>query len=430
MGLEKRIKEDIATIVLAGGQGTRLFPLTETRCKPAVGFGGRYRLIDVPISNSLNSEIRKIYVIAQFFASELYQHVMSTYHRDLFQTGYLELLCPEETADQVLWFKGTADAVRQKLDYLLKAPVEYFLILSGDQLYNIDFSEMLDFAKNTKADLVISSLPVLESEAVRMGLMRTRADSSITDFREKPKDKETLQHFELPKEFLAGQNIKNAKEPHYLGSMGIYVFRRSALINLLKEKGDDFGKDLIPLQIKKGKTYAYVYQGYWEDIGTIASYYQASLSIMSHQNCLNIYDEMRPIHTRPLNLPSPMIKNARILNSLISQGSIVEGKEISNSILGVRSQIKKGSVIRNSILMGNNFYRPSYYQTPPLPPQFSIGENCLIERTIIDEHTFIGNNVQLINEKGLTSYDGDGIYIRDGIIIVKTGTTLNDGFVL
>jgi len=420
MGTQEDLIKRVAAVILAGGQGTRLFPLTQHRCKPAVGFGGRYRLIDIPLSNSLNSDITRLFVISQYFASSLHQHILATYHLDFFQTGGIELLCPEEIPDRKIWFKGTADAVRQNLEHLVKSPVDYFLILSGDQLYNIDFREMVRFAKEKNADMVVAALKVPEEEAKRMGVLKIDATNHIKDFYEKPKDREVLNRFV----------ITDGKASFYLGSMGIYVFKREALIALLQEEGHDFGQHLIPIQIKKGNAYTYHYRGYWVDIGTIDSFYEANMALLDQKNCLNTYDESNPIYTQPYNLPSPMIKEAVIRNSLIGQGAIIEGNEIINSVIGIRSHIKRGTRISHSIVMGNHFYRPPLHQHPPLPKEFSIGENCIIERAIIDEHTYIGNKVRLINKDKRETFDGDGVYIRDGIIIVTTGTELPDGYIL
>jgi glucose-1-phosphate adenylyltransferase len=415
---EAELADKVTAVVLAGGQGTRLFPLTLTRCKPAVSFGGCYRLIDVPLSNSLHSKISRIFVISQYFASHLNQHITAS-----FPSGCIELLCPEETADKKVWFEGTADAVRKNLDHLLKTPADYFLILSGDQLYSMDFKKMLDFAIAKDADLVIASLPVEEPEARRMGLLKLDPAMKVLQFMEKPTDAKVLQALQLPADVA-----KNERK--YLGSMGIYIFKRAALIDLLKEHGEDFGRHLIPAEVSKGKTYAFVFDGYWEDIGTIASYYHANLALVDHKHCLEIYDEEKPIYTRPQNLASPLIKKTLIKDSLISQGAIIEADEITHSLIGMRAHLKRGSVIRDSIIVGNEWYTPQKHQSPPLPSQFIIGENCHIEKAIIDEHTCIGNNVQLTNKKGLKTFDGDGIYIRDGIIIVTTGTHVPDNFVL
>lgn len=418
----------VATIVLAGGQGTRLFPLTATRCKPAVCFGGRYRLIDVPISNSLNSHINQIFVISQYFAAELHQHILTTYQLDAFRTGGLELLTPQETMKGKAWFKGTADAVRQTLDTILRSPAEWFLILSGDQLYNMDLLSMLEFAKNQDADLVIASTPVLEPEAKRMGLLQVNESKQIFNFFEKPQEAHILQQYQLSPSFLK-ENGKTSSETQYLASMGIYVFKRAALIKMLAEEGDDFGKDLITKFIQKAKCSAYVYQGYWEDIGTVASYYKANL-ILTEGKGLNTYQENNRIYSSPQHIPGAFIQGTKITDSLINQGAIIEAEEISHSVIGLRVLIKKGTVIRDSIILGNRTYHPFLDQVLPADQYFSIGENCRIEKAIIDEEARIGNGVELINKNHLDKYDGDGIYIRDGIIIVTSGTEIPDHFVL
>lgn len=406
----------VAGIVLAGGQGTRLFPLTKTRCKPAVGFGGRYRLIDIPLSNALNSKINRLFVISQYFASNLHQHILETYRFDLFKEGGIELLSPEEDAEKKVWFEGTADAVRKNLPHLVKAPVDYFLILSGDQLYNIDLADLLEFARKTNAEMVIASLYVTENEAHRMGVMKIDETFHVKEFKEKPKTTEELKPFEVKKGYLA--------------SMGIYVFRRDVLLSLLEQPGVDFGHHLIPFQAAKGGSYAYIYNGYWVDIGTIASFFEANMSLLNQRHCLQTYNEASPIYTRPHNLPSPLIINTKINRSYISQGSIIEAAEIDHSVIGMRTRVGKGTKIRHSILMGHQSYSAPLHQHPPLPQNFTIGENCLIEKAIIDEHTCIGNRVQLINKDNLETYDGEGICIRDGIIIVTTGTQLPDNFIL
>ncbi|MBS0629586.1 MAG: NTP transferase domain-containing protein [Verrucomicrobia bacterium] len=418
----------VATIILAGGQGTRLHPLTATRCKPAVSFGGRYRLIDVPLSNSLNSNINQIFVISQYFASELHQHILSTYQLDMFRTGGLELLTPQETAKGKAWFKGTADAIRQSLDYILRSNAEWFLILSGDQLYNMDLIAMLNFATTKDADMVIAALPVLEPEAKRMGLLKINALSTITEFYEKPQDPAILQQYELSKAFLK-ENGKATDKTQYLASMGIYVFKRKALVEILNQPGDDFGRDLIPKFIHQAKCCAYLYEGYWEDIGTVASYYQANL-LLTEGKGLNTYIEDNQIYAAPQHVPNAMIMGTRIKGSLIGQGSIIEAESIEHSIVGVRALIKKGTVIRDSIIAGNRTYHPFLNQSMPANQYYSIGENCHISKTIIDEECRIGNNVQLINKDNLDKYDGEGIFIRDGIIIVTSGTEIPDNFIL
>lgn len=392
----------VASIILAGGQGTRLHPLTKSRCKPSVSYGGKYRLIDIPISNSLNAKIQQIFVISQYFTVPLHQHIQNTYH--YFQNSKIKTLSPRGPWPERVYFKGTADAIRQNIEAFKNTTAEYFLILSGDQLYNIDFSEMLRFCLAQDADLTIACLPIDAKEAKRMGILKIDANHAVQGFIEKPSQ---------PSEEYLYQD-----KTHYLGSMGIYIFKRGALFALLEETGDDFGKDLIPLQLKKGKTSAYIYKGYWEDIGTIGAYYAANIALTKQENCLNTYDELNPIFTQPHHLPNPLIRDTIINQSIIGQGAVIEAKEISNSIVGMRLKINKGTLIRNSVLLET------------ILPSYTIGENCLLEKVILDENCSIGNNVQLTNRQQLEQFEGDGIFIRDGIIIVTSGTKVPDNFIL
>lgn len=422
---------EVATIILAGGRGTRLQPITNHHSKPAIAYGGRYRLIDIPISNSINSDFRQIFVIAQYLSGELQHHIHQTYHFDLYHPGTVDVLTPQmNESGKKEWFKGTADAVRKNLPVILKSSADYFLILSGDQLYNINFREMLDFARSKKADLTIASIPVAEKEAKRMGLLKINSSCSVIDFFEKPKEKKVLKRFELTSSFYKKAKLKEPNESSYLGSMGIYIFKREALVNLLKkDKREDFGYHLISTALKKMKTAAYVYSGYWEDIGTVASYYEANLILTRSMKGLNTYDENNPIYTRPTFLPGPKIKQTKISHSIICEGCTIEAEEITNSVIGLRSDIRKGTIIRDTVLMGNHFYMPPLHDGKPLKQDFWIGENCHIERAIIDEHVQIGNNVKLINKKKHTNYDKAPIHVRDGIIIVTAGAKLPNNFV-
>ncbi|PCI95624.1 glucose-1-phosphate adenylyltransferase [Candidatus Aerophobetes bacterium] len=423
--------DDVATIILAGGQGTRLYPLTEKRCKPNVCFAGRYRLIDIPISNSLNSGIKQIYIISQYFSTSLNHHIKETFQFDHIQGAMLSFLHPEENEKGLNWYKGTADAIRKNLEVFKECPSEYFLILSGDQLYNMDLHAMVKFAKEKEADLTIATLPVKEKEAKRMGLVRVDESYDVMDFVEKPQDQKILKNYRVSEEFLREKEFKDPKEHHYLGSMGIYIFKKDALFKLLEEdKRDDFGRHLITSQINKGKTAAFYYDGYWEDIGTISSYYEANLALTRNHLGLDLYNESFPIFANPVNLPCARVCSTKIENSILCQGSHIEALEVTHSMLGLRSHVKKGTIIRNTIVIGNQFYEPPSSMADHLPESFSIGENCQIEKAIIDEHVLIGDNVKLINKDNLETYDSDGVYIRDGIIIVASGTTLPDNFVL
>ncbi|MDE3055616.1 MAG: glucose-1-phosphate adenylyltransferase [Verrucomicrobiota bacterium] len=422
----------VTTIILAGGQGTRLHPLTLNHSKPAVSYGGRYRLIDIPISNSINSDFRNIFVIAQYLSGELEHHIQQTYHFDSFNPGSVDVLTPQENErGERHWFQGTADAIRKNLPTILKSSADYFLILSGDQLYNMNFQSMVDFAQEKRAELTIASLPVTAQEAKRMGLLKIDEDHNVVDFIEKPKEPHLMDPFLLDKTFFSNHESTLPDKNHYLASMGIYLFTREGLTGLLQQDSrNDFGYHLISTAVSRGKTAAFVYKGYWEDIGTVSSYYEANLNLTDASRKLDTYDEKNPIFTRPTYLPGPKISSTRICNSIICEGSIIEAEEISHSVIGLRSHIKKGTILRDCVMMGNHFYLPPTHQNYPIPSNFWIGEDCLIEKAIIDEHVQIGNRVVLVNKDKLSHYDGNGIYIRDGIIIVTSGAVVPDGFVL
>ncbi|MBM3200788.1 MAG: glucose-1-phosphate adenylyltransferase [Chlamydiae bacterium] len=406
-----------SAIILAGGQGSRLFPLTQHRCKPAVMFGGRFRLIDVAVSNSLNSSITEIFVISQFLAPTINGYVKKAYTDIKRQNHKIHILSPQQDQGESSLYLGTADAIRKNIDILQNSTNEYFVILSGDQLYTMDIGDALNFAKKTDADLVIATLLVDQEDAERMGVMKISKTHEIVDFFEKPQSPEILGKFHLEESF--------SKEKPYLGSMGIYIFKRETLLHLLQEDPrEDFGKHLIPTQMQKGKTYAYIFNGYWEDIGTISSFYEANLKLLKKDTPFDLYNERYPIYGEKLHLPPAKIINTKVLDSTICDGSVVESSEIKDSLIGIRSHIKSGTKIVSSIIMGNQQYSSDDQKTSP----YSIGSNCHIEKAIIDEHCVIGNNVKLVNEKNIKHLDAKEYFIRDGIIIVAAGTYLPDGF--
>ncbi|WP_079989576.1 sugar phosphate nucleotidyltransferase [Candidatus Protochlamydia phocaeensis] len=421
----------VASLILSGGEGTRLYPLTLTRCKPAINFGGKYRLIDVPISNSIHADCHKIFVLTQFLSSSLHHHIFQTYMQGGRASEMIEILTAEQRPTHKNWFQGTADAVRQNMDYLLECPVEYFLILSGDQLYNINFREMVLFAKKTDADVVIAALPVTAQEATRMGVLKINENDFITDFYEKPQEKELLQKLRSPSETLERAGVNPASKRHHLGSMGIYLFKRKALVDLLmKDPREDFGKHLIPTKVQSGQAAAFLYDGYWEDIGTIETFYQANMALTESNPKFSFHNELRPIFTSRYDLPPAKFFQTQIDKSLLCEGAIVEADEVTHSLLGPRTMIRKGSIIRDTYIMGNDYYISTVSDHHRLPPAPHIGENCLIKRAIIDKNVHIGHGVQLINKQNLTHYNGENIFIRDGIIIVPRGATLPDGFIL
>lgn len=406
-----------ATIILAGGQGTRLFPLTLSRCKPDVSFGGRYKLIDIPISNSINANISRIFVISQYFATSLNHHIATTFRAETLSGTAIQMLTPEETREKKSWYKGTADAVRQNIGHFEQLPLDYIIILSGDQLYNMDLLDMLTFAKKKEADLTIATIPVSEKEASRMGIMKIDANGYIIDFVEKPKSKEVLEKYKL----------QDLNRP-YLGSMGIYIFKKERLIEILKEEnGDDFGKDIIPRQIaSKTKTASYIYDGYWEDIGTVESFYTANLALTTHDLGLNLYNEVAPIYSQHVHLPSASMKKTIVHDSIICEGSMIKAKEILHSLIGIRSRIGEDTVIHDSIIMGNSTYHAGIKESDPY--EYLIGARCLIKKAIIDEQTLIEDEVYLVNQDHRSTFDSDHLYVRDGIIVVPSGAHIKKGF--
>lgn len=421
----------VCCVILGGGAGTRLFPLTKRNCKPAILFGGRFRLIDVPLSNALNSHINKNYIVTQFLSASLHQHIFHTYRTESFKQGFIEILGAEQKPEKNVWFKGTADAIRQNLEYLVETPAEYFLILSGDQLYHMDFQKMMQCAIQKDVDVLVATLPVNKKDAKRMGIMKVNEDHDIIDFYEKPQDDSILERLVTPRSALEKMGLPHETDRNYLGSMGIYLFKRSCLFKLLiEDMRDDFGKHLIPTKVKMGSIAAYAHDGYWEDIGTIESFYEANIALTSKTPPFNLYDESNPIITSSSFLPGARISNAQVTDSIICDGSFVDACEVTNSILGQRTILKRGSRVQNSYIMGNDFYHFPIRDSHGLPDRLIIEEDCTIRNTIIDKNVFIGRGAQLINKNKLRDFDGPNVFIRDGIIVVPRGATIPPGFVI
>lgn len=418
--------QQVDAIILGGGRGTRLLPLTLTRSKPGICFGGYYRLIDVAISNAINSLCHKVSVITQFFSTSLHHHIYRTYQQNFFSHGRIQLLPAEERPSHQGWFSGTADAVRQNMGYLTESHADYFLILSGDQLYTLNFQKMLEAAYTTNADLTVAATPVDAESATRMGILQINEDKKIVNFVEKPEHPSQFPGFTIPQQFC---KKSTRSSPHYLASMGIYLFKREALIDLLaQDHREDFGKHLIPTKVAEGKASAYLYDGYWEDIGTIPSFHKANIALTQGSPFFNYYDEKWPILCRHNNLPGPKVSKTSLNNVIMCEGSIINAKEVSNSILGPRTIIKNNAVICDTYIMGNDFYVPPKHSK--LSKELSIGENTVISGAIIDKHASIGKNVQLTNKQNFLNFDSDNVYIRDGIIVVPRGAIVPNGYIL
>jgi glucose-1-phosphate adenylyltransferase len=426
----KQDMSSVGAIILGGGQGTRLFPLTHANCKPAILFGGRYRLIDIPISNALHSGITKIFVLTQFLARSLHSHIFHTYRHDSFSPGFIEILSAEQRPGNSEWYKGTADAVRQNIQYLKESSCEYFLILSGDQLYKMDYRQLIEWAEESDSDVVVATLPVGAKDAKRMGIMKVNEDQQIIDFLEKPSTEQDLSRMITSPTALNALGCNMKSERNYLGSMGIYLFKRDSLISLLEsDLRDDFGKHLIPNQVNKGKVSAFIHDGYWEDIGTIDAFYHANMALNLDNPPFSIYDEGKPIFSTPCFLPGARVYQCQVNNSTLCEGSLIWAEEISNSLLGQNTIIRKGTIVQDSYIMGND--TPSYKNRQSHNNEiYSIGEDCFIKKAIFDKNVTIGNRVQLTNRQKLKTYDSMNVFIRDGIIVVPKGATIPNDFVL
>ncbi len=424
--------DNVVAVILGGGAGSRLFPLTQERSKPAVPLGGTYRLIDVPVSNCINSQITQIFVLTQYNSASLNRHISRTYRFSSFSTGFVEVLAAEQTKDSPEWFQGTADAVRQMLPHLRDWRVNTLLILSGDHLYRMDYRKFLARHYETGADLTISVIPCRPDEAEEFGLLKTDEARSIVEFKEKPKGK-ALDAMRVDTTAL-GLSAQEAENRPFLASMGIYVFNYDRLVDLLKTDDSwvDFGREIIPAAIEKYNVQAHLFNDYWEDIGTIRSFYEANLDLASPLPKFNFFDTESPIYTRSRYLPPSKLHNCDIDNSMVCEGCILSGARVRNSIIGLRSRIDSGVNIEDSIVMGSDFlesYEEVRHNAAASRPHIGIGQNSMIKRAILDKNVRIGSNVKLVNRQGVQHADGDGrsYYIREGIIIIPKNATIPDG---
>lgn len=413
----------VLAIILGGGRGGRLFPLTKYRSKPAVPLAGKYRLIDIPLSNCLNSGFNNIYVLTQFLSESLNKHISRAYKLDSFSRGFVEIIAAEQSMEKTDWFQGTADAVRQSLRHFTDPRFEYFFILSGDQLYAIDLRDVLKTHLDKKADITVCCKSVPAGEASQLGVMKTVPDGKITCFIEKPSE-----------ERLQGVSFQEESRPHVLASMGIYVFNREVLWELLTTSNKaDFGRGIIPDAISVKKVFAHPFKGYWVDIGTIQSYYEASLSLISPNSPINFYNEEWPFYSRSRYLPVSRIEESHLEQSMVADGSILERTTIRHSIIGLRSVIQSGTTIESSIIMGNDYFEDEGVKERKRQegiPDLGIGKNCLIQQAIIDKNVRMGNGVKIINPKKHTHFEGKNYVIVDGITVVEKNAVIPAGSVL
>ena len=413
-------------IVMGGGAGTRLFPLTKDRAKPAVPLGGKYRLVDIPISNCLNSGMRSIYVLTQFNSLSLHRHIQASYKFDNFSRSFIDILAAQQTPEGSQWYQGTADAVRQNMRYFLEGPFDYFLILSGDQLYRMDFRALLHQHIRSGADITLATKPVHREKVCEFGIMQSGVDRRITRFVEKPTDASVLEEMKMSRELMT--EIGSDKEEElFQASMGIYIFNRDVLVECLNNNLADFGKHVIPQSIEKQNVGAYIFQGYWEDIGTVRAFYEANLNLTDLLPEYSFFEAAAPIYTHPRFLPGSKINGATLRQAIIADGCIISDAHLERSVIGVRSIIQSGATIRNSIVMGADYFEQD---RPPdsRQPAIGIGRNCVIDRAIIDKNARIADGVVITPEGKPTDFDGDNYFIRDGIVIVPKNAVIPAGF--
>jgi len=430
--MPRRNASHVLSIILAGGAGKRLFPLTQDRSKPAVPLGGKYRLIDVPISNCLNSGLNKIFVLTQFNSASLNYHIINSYRFDPFSRGFIEVLAAEQTMTNPNWFQGTADAVRQHLHRFIGLENDYQLILSGDQLYRMNYTELAETHWKTGADVTICVIPRSEAAASSFGLLKLDRTGRVEQFREKPKD--AALHEMRTDTAALGLAPEQAAQRPYLASMGIYLFKRDVLADLLADASMiDFGYQVIPKAIEKFKVQGFLFDGYWEDLGTVEAFYRANIDLTSSDPHFDFHDMTAPVYTRARFLPPSRIEDCEIHNSIIAEGSVLKGARIANSIVGIRSPIGQNVVLERTLVMGADYYEDDSYiarNREAGRPNIGIGENSIIRNAIIDKNAHIGSGVQIVNERRAQELDGNGYYIRDGIVIVPKNGVIPDGTIV
>ena len=418
----------LTAVILGGGRGTRLDPLTRLRAKPAVPIGGKFRLIDIPISNCLHSNVRNIFVLTQFNTESLHRHIHNTYRFDTFSKGYVRILAAQQTSDSHDWYQGTADAVRKNLRYIKQAD-DHIIILSGDHLYRMDYRKFFKYHLEQDADISIAVKPIYEHEASEFGILKTDNQSRITEFYEKPTDPQVLEQYKIDPKLFSRFNLE-AKGRTHVASMGIYIFKKEVLFELLEQsKAEDFGREIIPNSLGKKKLSAYFFDGYWQDIGTMRSFFEAHFELTKPVPQFNFYDESYPFFTNPRFLPPSKIYNCQINQSIVAEGSILLGSIIENSVIGIRSYIDEGTFVQRSIIMGNSWYESVIERNARkenASPNLGIGHSCIIRNAIVDLDARIGNNVQLVNKENKETEDGDNYAIRDGIIIIPKGAVIAD----
>ncbi|QEC44203.1 glucose-1-phosphate adenylyltransferase [Pseudobacter ginsenosidimutans] len=424
------MSKEVIAVILGGGAGTRLYPLTASRSKPAVPIAGKYRLVDIPISNCINSSITRMFVLTQFNSASLNKHIKNTYHFSVFSSAFVDILAAEQTPESTAWYQGTADAVRQSLRHLSQHDCEYVLILSGDQLYQMDFQKMLDDHKAKGADISIATIPVGDREASDFGILKADENNTITAFIEKPKK-------DLLPDWISdtGPDMQ-AQGRNYLASMGIYIFNRKLLIDLLMDlykDYTDFGKEILPRALKEYKVTSYQYDGYWTDIGHIYSFFEANLALTQEIPPFNLFDKSNAVYTRARMLPPAKISGTTLEKTIIAEGCIINASRIENSVIGIRSRVGHGTTMVSCYMMGSDYFETieeMEYSKERGLPKLGIGDRCYIKNAIIDKNCRIGNDVRINGSIHMENADHSLYTIRDGIVVIKKGAILPDGFVI
>jgi len=420
------IKNNVLSIILGGGQGSRLYPLTESRSKPAVPIAGKYRLVDIPISNCINSDIKRMYVLTQFNSASLNRHIKNTYHFSFFSSAFVDVLAAEQTPGNSTWFQGTADAVRQSMHHFLRHDFDYFLILSGDQLYQMDYNAMVEAHIKSNAKISIATIPVNDKDATSFGILKADENNVITSFIEKPDT--SL----LPDWTSEVSDDMKSQGRNYLASMGIYIFNRELLVELMNNPDTiDFGKEIIPQNIDTHKTLSYQFEGYWTDIGNIDSFYEANLGLTDNIPQFNLYDKGNRVYTRARMLPTSKVSGTSLNKAVIAEGCIIHAAKIERSVIGVRSRIGKDSTILNTYIMGSDYYETlEEIERNHISILMGVGERCIIENAIIDKNCRIGDDVTIKGGKHLDDSETDTHVIKEGIVVIKKNAVIPNGTVI
>jgi glucose-1-phosphate adenylyltransferase len=413
---------DVLTVILGGGRGTRLFPLTHMRSKPAVPLGSKYRLIDIPISNCLHAGLKRIFVLTQFNSASLNRHIAQTYRMDLFSDGFVEVLAAEQTPESSDWFQGTADAVRQATRHFAGYDADHYLILAGDHLYRMDFCELIESHIEAGADITLAAQPVSPEDATQMGIFRFDRAGQIDAFEEKPN---AARLAEMGGSIPRGSTLAGTTpEKPFVASMGIYVFSRDALFEILEQPGVDFGREIIPKSLDTHQVHPYIFRGYWADVGTIEAFYDANIQLTRRGAAFNFFDPRRPIYTHPRFLPGTRAYDCRVDASIVADGCYLDACEVRDSVVGIRTHVSPGARITRSVLLGADFYEE---ETQSNRIALGVGRDVVLDRVIVDKNARIGDGVRLVNEHGIDHADGNGYLIRNGIIIVPKGAEVMSG---